>query len=85
MPRKTPQKGAFRGLAKPHFNHFRLQTAPPLAKPYFRQMLLNGIAVKLAFSSYKYDKDPTFMRCPCRQPEARHDQRSQRLTSTNRH
>jgi hypothetical protein len=58
-PRKTPQKGAFQGLAKPHFNHFHLQTAPPLAKPYFRQMLLNGIAVKLAFSSYKYDRDPS--------------------------
>jgi hypothetical protein len=48
MPRKTPRKGAFRGLAKPHFNHFRLQTAPPLAKPYFRQMLFNGIEVKIA-------------------------------------
>ena len=45
-PRKTPQKGAFQGLAKPHFNHFHLQTAPPLAKPYFRQMLLNGIGLR---------------------------------------
>ena len=43
-----PQKGAFRCWIKTHFNHFRLQTAPPLANPYFRQMLLNGIGFKTA-------------------------------------
>src|SRR3954468_12916260 len=46
--RKTSQKGAFRGWANPRFNHFRLQTAPSLAKLYFRQMLLNGIGARPA-------------------------------------
>src|SRR3954454_5898251 len=58
--RKMPQKGPFRGLAKPHFNHFRLQTAPPLAKPYFRQMLLNGIDLNAdeLYQRYREEQDP---------------------------